>query len=89
MDGIIVSSPANTHGKIATKLIEKNGPIIIEKPLTTSVLESNNLLKLAEQKSSIVLVDHIFLYHPIFIIIKEYIKSLENIESLESVGGHL
>ena len=60
------------------KLIERNVPIIIEKPLTTSVQESNNLLKLAEQKSSIVLVDHIFLYHPIFILLKEYIKSLEN-----------
>lgn len=89
MDGIIVSSPANTHGKIAMKLIEKNIPIIIEKPLTTSVQESNNLLNLAKQKSSIVLVDHIFLYHPIFILLNEYIKSLENIDSIESIGGNL
>jgi len=87
-DGIIIASPPNTHCEIASKLILEKIPIIIEKPLTTKLIEAKSLLKLAQQNKGIVLVDHVFLYHSTFRLIKKYITDTNNINSIESIGGN-
>ena len=87
-DGIIIASPPDTHFEFASKLIIDKVPIIIEKPLTTKLIEAQSLLELAKQNGGIVLVDHIFLYHPTFRLIKKYITDTTNINSIESIGGN-
>jgi len=88
LDGAIVASPPNTHFKLAKKLIENNIPIIIEKPITTSLSEAENILAEAKSKNSIVFVDHIFLYHPTFKILKNFVKKKEKIKLIRGIGGN-
>ncbi len=89
IDGAIISSPPETHAEIAIKLLNKKIPIIIEKPLSTSYNDALKILNAAKKNSGIVFVDHIFLYHPIFRYMKEYISLKGLITSIKSEGGGL
>lgn len=89
IDGVIVSSPPKTHAEIAIKLLNKKIPIIIEKPLSTSFDDALKILYAAKKNSGIVFVDHIFLYHPVFRYMKEYISLKGSIISIKSKGGGL
>ena len=89
IDGAIIASPPETHAEIAIKLINKKIPIIIEKPLTTSYKDALEIFSAAKKNSGIVLVDHIFLYHPIFRYLKKYINQKGKIKFIKSEGGGL
>ena len=88
LDGVIIATPAYSHAKIAKSFIERGIPIIVEKPLTISKSEAEDLLNTAIKTKSIVKIDHIFLYSPGFRKLKEVSKRENNLLSLKSVGGN-
>ena len=47
IDGVIISTPPHTHAKIANSILEAGKPILIEKPLTLSLIEAEALLEAA------------------------------------------
>lgn len=73
--GYIVATPAETHFTIAEKLISKGLNVLVEKPMTMTVLQSEELVKLAEKTGSRLMVGHVLLFHPAIIKIKETIDS--------------
>ena len=89
IDGIIISSPPKSHYSIAKQFINKGIPVLIEKPLTVSSFDSDNLLSIVnkERKPSIVFVDHIYLYDYYFRNLKQRSKKLGQIKSIISKGG--
>ena len=89
LDGIIISTPPKSHYEIVKKFINKGIPVLIEKPLTLSYNDSNNLLSIVNKSrnNSIVLVDHIYLYDASFRILKTRVKNLGKIKSINSIGG--
>ena len=74
-DGYIVSSPAKTHYQLARKIILNKKPILIEKPLTLRIDESEELLRLSKDCEVFAMVGHVLLFHPAIIKIKQLIKS--------------
>ncbi len=63
-DGYIVSTPSFTHASLAMKIIKNSKPILIEKPLSTSVKEAENIKLQLEKYNSKLLVGHLLLFHP-------------------------
>lgn len=57
-DGIIVATPPQSHIEIASYVLEKNIPTLIEKPLSLSLKEAEIL----KQYTAPILVDHIYLF---------------------------
>ena len=89
IDGLIISSPPSTHFEIITKALRSQIPIIVEKPLTINSLEANQIFKLANTtlNSPIVLVDHIYLYDPIFRLLEKKSKEYGSLIKINSIGG--
>ncbi len=66
IDGIIIATPADTHFAIAKYFLTRGYNILIEKPLATSLRQAKRLDQLSFKKQPVVLVGHVYLYHPVF-----------------------
>jgi len=59
---VAIATPVSTHFDIAKLALEAGKHVWVEKPLTASVREAEELIKIAERKNRILLVDHTFVY---------------------------
>ena len=62
IDAIVISTPVYSHYELAKKSLLNGKHVLIEKPLTASVSQAEELIELANQKNLILMVDHTFLY---------------------------
>ncbi len=74
-DGYTIATPAPTHYSIGKKLLENGNHLLIEKPMTLSSKESEELVAIAEKNGANLMVGHVLLFHPAIIKIKELIES--------------
>jgi predicted dehydrogenase len=62
IDAIVIATPVYTHFALAKRVLEQGKHVLIEKPMTSSVKEADELINLANQKSLTLMADHTFLY---------------------------
>lgn len=74
-DGYTVALPAELHYPVGRKLIERGLNVMMEKPMTLTASQSAELVELAGQTGSRLMVGHVLLFHPAFRKIKEVIDS--------------
>lgn len=72
-DAYVVSTPPNTHYRVAKQIIEHGKPILIEKPITLNLEDAIRLNDLAKKKKINLMVGHLLLFHPAFLKIKDMI----------------
>jgi predicted dehydrogenase len=60
----VVCTPAATHRQVSGRALEAGKHILVEKPLTTTVSDADELIHLAEASERVLLVGHTFLYNP-------------------------
>ncbi len=77
IDLITVCTPVDTHYKIAKAALENGKHVLIEKPMTSSIKEAEELINLAEQKNLKIFVDHTFLFTGAVRKIKDIVSSGE------------
>ena len=63
-------------------------PIMVERPLTMGLDEALHLQRVVEQSGVPVVVDHIYLFHPGYVALKEKVQDLGPIRFIGSVGGN-
>ena len=73
-DGFIVATPAETHFEISKKIILSKKPVLIEKPMTLSIKDAEEIIRLANENNVNVMVGHVLLFHPAIQKIKEMIE---------------
>ena len=76
-DGFTIATPAKTHFKIAKIIIEAKKHVLIEKPMTFSIEEAEELVNLADKNKVNVMVGHVLLFHPAIMKIKNIIGNGE------------
>ena len=59
---IIVVLPVKLHYMVAKKALLAGKHVLLEKPIASSSIESEELLKIAEEKDLLLMVDHTYLY---------------------------
>lgn len=74
-DGVIISSPNIFHSNQAELCILHNIPVLIEKPVTSSVAEGRKLSNLAQKHNAKALVGHHRAYSPLIETAKDVIKN--------------
>ena len=74
VDAVIIATPPDTHYKIALKALEMDKHILLEKPMTLSFKESNDLFELANQKKKTLMVGHLHYYNSHLTKLKSDIK---------------
>jgi len=77
LDAVAVATPVWTHFTFAKDALEAGKHVLVEKPLTASVAEAEQLIELAERSSLTLMVDHTFVYNGAVRKIKEIVQSGE------------
>ena len=77
VDAIVIATPASTHFKIAKDALLNNKHALVEKPLTNSSKDVEELIDLAQKENKILMVDHTFEYSPAVNKIRELIEKGE------------
>src|SRR5215467_292108 len=62
VDAIAVITPVWTHFDVAKAALQNGKHVFVEKPLSSSVAQAEELINLAEQKNLKIMVDHTFLF---------------------------
>lgn len=62
IDAVAIATPVSTHHELAKAALEQGKHVLLEKPMTASVAEADDLIDVAEQRERILMVDHTFLY---------------------------
>ncbi len=70
---VAIATPLSTHYLLAKKALEAGKHVLIEKPMTSSLREAEELVELAEKKNLVLMVDHTYLFTQALIKIKELI----------------
>jgi len=77
LDAIAIATPVSTHYPLAKRALECGKHVLIEKPMTATVAEADDLMGLAGAQRRCLMVDHTFLYNPAIRAIKELIVNGE------------
>ncbi len=62
--GVVVATPAAMHYGMVKRALTAGKHVLVEKPLSLSVKEGEELVELAERKGLVLMVGHILHYHP-------------------------
>jgi predicted dehydrogenase len=75
IDAVAIATPVNTHYPLAKQALEAGKHVLVEKPLAMRVDHAEELVALAEKKGLVLQVDHVFVYSPPVIKMKEIVDS--------------
>ena len=75
IDAIVIATPISTHFELARACLDRGKHVLIEKPITNTVAQAEELIRLAEQKSKVLMVDHTFIYSGAVRKLREIIES--------------
>lgn len=71
-DAVTVATPTTTHFAVARAAIEKGKHVFIEKPITESIKEADELCRLAAGSGRIIQVGHIERFNPAILALEHY-----------------
>ena len=77
IDWVVIATSTSSHYDLCKQFIDNGVNVFVEKPMTLSYNDSNELIKLAKTKGVKIYIDDVFLYTPI---IHQIPKTLEPIE---------
>ncbi|GCE17414.1 oxidoreductase [Dictyobacter kobayashii] len=64
VDGVVIAAPVRAHYRLAKEALLHDKHVLVEKPLTASVAEAEELIELARERNLILMVGHTFEYSP-------------------------
>jgi predicted dehydrogenase len=62
INAVVLATPVFTHYALAKRALEAGKHVFVEKPVTRTVKEAEELIALAERKGLTLMVDHTFIY---------------------------
>lgn len=74
IDAAIVCTPATSHHNVARQCLQAGKHVLVEKPMTTTVADADDLVALAASRGLTLMVGHTFLFNSAVRRVKEYIE---------------
>ena len=71
---VAVATPAATHYDVVKRCLHADKDVFVEKPLALTAREGQELVELALQRSRILMVGHILLYHPAIVELRQLVS---------------
>ena len=81
VDAVSIAVPTPIHYAIAKDLLKENIDILIEKPITETTEEADELIHLAESRDLVIQVGHLERFNPAIVALKDIVKKPMFIES--------
>ena len=90
-DVLVIAVQDKDHVRIALKALDLGYDLLLEKPITSSIKECNDLLKKQKETGKVIVVCHVLRYAPAFVKVKELLDNntigdLVLMQALEQVG---
>ncbi len=80
-DAVSIVVPTPEHFSVSKDFLENGMDVLIEKPMTTTVEEANELIKIAESGGRIMQVGHLERFNPAVVALRDIVKTPMFIES--------
>ena len=74
VDAVVVCTEATTHYNVTRRLLSAGKHVLVEKPLTTTAADAQELIALAKSKSAVLMVGHTFVFNAGIQKVKEYVQ---------------
>lgn len=75
VDGVIIATPPDTHFEIAKKCLDRRIPFLLEKPISLSLAEGQELIDIARNSEQPFHVNHVHLYSNEYLRMREIVRS--------------
>ena len=75
IDAVVVCTEATTHYDVTRRILLSGKHVLVEKPLTTTTADAQELIALAESKSAVLMVGHTFVFNAGIQKVKEYVQT--------------
>jgi predicted dehydrogenase len=72
VDAVSIATVTTTHHEVAKKIIDAGKHVLIEKPITSTLQEADELIALAKEKNVLIQVGHIERFNPAIISLESY-----------------
>ena len=81
VDAVSIAVPTPSHFTVAMDFLENNVDVLIEKPMTTTLKEADELIRFADSKGLILQVGHLERFNPAVVALKDIVQQPMFIES--------
>ena len=75
IDAAVIATPLASHYKIAKYFLEHKKHVLIEKPLTLTSEEAEELISIAKKNKLVLMVGHVYKHNPAIVTLREIIKA--------------
>jgi len=82
VDAVSIATPTSTHFEIAKFFLENGKDVLLEKPITSTIEEAEELVRISERNGNILQVGHLERFNPAVVACKEYITKPMFIEAI-------
>jgi len=84
---VSIVTPSKTHYQLGKELMEAGKDVLVEKPMTMDIGEAEKLVEVAASNNRILMVGHIFRYHPAVCELKRRIDA-GDLGEIQNIIGH-
>ncbi len=77
----VIATPTTSHYEVAKQFLEAGRDVLIEKPMTATSVESQELIELAAAKQRIIQVGHVERYNPAIAAVAEMVRNSRYFEA--------
>ncbi len=74
LPAVAVATPAATHYDVVRRCLEAGKNVFVEKPLALNARQGEELVALARDRTAVLMVGHILLYHPAVVRLRQLIQ---------------
>lgn len=89
VQAVSIATPSGTHHRLAKEFIEAGKDVLVEKPMTMDIDEATDLVGVAAGSDRILMVGHVFRYHPAVCELKRMMDSGELGDIKNLIGNRL
>lgn len=73
LEAVFIATPASTHYEIIKFFLDKKIKVVVEKPTTTSIKQTEELLNIAKNNGTLLMTDYTYMHNDHIKFIKKYI----------------
>ncbi len=86
VDGAVIATPTRFHHAVAIDFLAAGTPLLIEKPLTSSLAEAEELVQSADRHGALLQVGHIERFNPAFVAATRHVNEPQYVEAVRASG---
>ncbi|QDU57263.1 Gfo/Idh/MocA family protein [Aeoliella mucimassa] len=86
IDAAIVATPTVLHHKVVRELLEAGKHVLVEKPITTTVAEADELVELARDNGLVLQVGHVERFNPGLECVADKLEDIRYIQGIRASG---